>query len=54
MFVVDVYAGLALVVLVVYPLLLKAHGLSVRSFAAGVWPATQLGSCRARPSARCR
>ena len=42
-FVVDVYAGLALVVLVVYPLLLKAHGLSVRSFAAGVWPATQLG-----------
>ncbi|MEZ0494219.1 dicarboxylate/amino acid:cation symporter [Kineococcus sp. TBRC 1896] len=42
-FVIDIYVGLALVLFVVYPVLLKAHGLRVRSFAAGVWPATQLG-----------
>ncbi len=41
-FVVDVYVGLALVIFVVYPVLLRAHGLSVRSFFSGVWPATQL------------
>ncbi|WP_432570560.1 dicarboxylate/amino acid:cation symporter [Kineococcus sp. SYSU DK005] len=41
-FVADVYAGLALVLLVLYPVLLRAHGLSVRRFAASVWPATQL------------
>ncbi|WP_432563547.1 dicarboxylate/amino acid:cation symporter [Kineococcus sp. SYSU DK003] len=41
-FVADVYVGLALVVFVVYPVLLRAHGLSIRSFFAGVWPATQL------------
>jgi len=42
-FVIDVYAGLALVIFVVYPVLLRAHGLGVRDFFAGVWPATQLG-----------
>ena len=41
-FVADVYAGLALVLFVVYPVLLRAHGLGVRDFFAGVWPATQL------------
>lgn len=41
-FVVDVYVGLALVVFGVYPVLLRAHGLSVRGFFAKVWPATQL------------
>ncbi|WP_432491742.1 dicarboxylate/amino acid:cation symporter [Kineococcus auxinigenes] len=41
-FVVDIYVGLALVLFVLYPVLLRAHGLSVRSFFAGVWPATQL------------
>ncbi|WP_432534587.1 dicarboxylate/amino acid:cation symporter [Kineococcus arenarius] len=41
-FVVDVYVGLALVLFVLYPVLLRAHGLSVRRFFAGVWPATQL------------
>ena len=35
--------GLAIVFLVVYPLLIRAHGLSVRAFYSGVWPATQLG-----------
>ncbi|MCQ4120673.1 dicarboxylate/amino acid:cation symporter [Rhodococcus tibetensis] len=42
-FTAAVYIGLALVFLVVYPVLIRAHGLSVRAFYSGVWPATQLG-----------
>jgi len=42
-FVAAVYAGLAIVLLVVYPVLLKLHGLSPRRFYAGAWPAIQLG-----------
>ena len=38
-----VYIGLGLVLLVVYPLLLAAHGLSPRRFFAAAWPAMQLG-----------
>jgi Na+/H+-dicarboxylate symporter len=38
-----VYAGLVLVIGVVYPILLRSHGLSVRRFFAGAWPAIQLG-----------
>jgi Na+/H+-dicarboxylate symporter len=38
-----VYAGLALVLLVVYPVLLRLHGLSPLRFYAGAWPAIQLG-----------
>jgi Na+/H+-dicarboxylate symporter len=38
-----VYLGLALVLLVVYPLILLGHGLSPRRFFAGAWPAIQLG-----------
>ena len=38
-----VYAGLALVLLVVYPVLLRLHGLSVRRWFATAWPAIQLG-----------
>ena len=41
-FVGAVYGGLALVLFVVYPVLLKAHGLSPRRFFAGAWPAIQL------------
>jgi Na+/H+-dicarboxylate symporter len=37
-----VYAGLALVLFVVYPVLLRLHGLSPRRFFAGAWPAIQL------------
>jgi Na+/H+-dicarboxylate symporter len=37
-----VYAGLALVLLVVYPVLLRLHGLSPLRFYAGAWPAIQL------------
>ena len=41
-FVADVYIGMLIVLLGVYPLLLKANGLSILSFARGVWPATSL------------
>ncbi len=37
-----VYAGLALVLFVVYPVLLRLHGLSPVRFFAGAWPAIQL------------
>ncbi|HRO30685.1 MULTISPECIES: dicarboxylate/amino acid:cation symporter [Micrococcaceae] len=42
-FVVAIYIGLALVLLVVYPILAKAHGLSVRQYFTGMWPAFQMG-----------
>lgn len=42
-FTAAVYIGLAVVFFVVYPILLRVHGLSVRNFYSGVWPATQLG-----------
>ncbi|NYJ04416.1 dicarboxylate/amino acid:cation symporter [Petropleomorpha daqingensis] len=38
----SVYIGLALVLFVVYPILLRTHGLGVRNFFAGAWPAIQL------------
>ncbi|WP_222193964.1 dicarboxylate/amino acid:cation symporter [Modestobacter italicus] len=41
-FVGAVYGGLAIVLLVVYPVLLKLHGLSPLRFYAGAWPAIQL------------
>jgi len=37
-----VYVGLFLVLFVVYPILLRSHGLSPRRFFAGAWPAIQL------------
>ncbi|MBK0332349.1 dicarboxylate/amino acid:cation symporter [Brachybacterium sp. MASK1Z-5] len=42
-FVADVYIGMLLVLLVVYPILLRTSGLSIGSFFRGVWPATSLG-----------
>jgi Na+/H+-dicarboxylate symporter len=42
-FVATVYAGLLVVAFVVYPVLVRAHGLSVRQYFSGVWPAVQLG-----------
>ncbi|WP_284980964.1 dicarboxylate/amino acid:cation symporter [Arthrobacter sp. efr-133-TYG-118] len=41
-FTVAIYAGLALVLFVVYPILVKTHGLSVKQYFSGVWPAVQL------------
>ncbi len=38
-----IYLGLGLVLLVVYPALLKANGLSIARFFAAAWPAIQLG-----------
>ncbi len=42
-FTLAIYVGLALVLFVVYPVLIKAHGLSVRQYFSGAWPAIQLG-----------
>ena len=42
-FTLDVYVGMLIVLLVVYPVLLKINGLSIGSFFRGVWPATSLG-----------
>jgi Na+/H+-dicarboxylate symporter len=41
-FTVAIYIGLALVLFVVYPVLVRAHGLSIRQYFSGVWPAVQL------------
>ncbi|MGZ4547193.1 MAG: dicarboxylate/amino acid:cation symporter [Blastococcus sp.] len=41
-FAASVYAGLALVLFVVYPVLLRLHGLAPMRFFAGAWPAIQL------------
>ncbi len=38
-----VYLGLGLVLFVVYPVLIRAHGLSIKQYFTGVWPAVQLG-----------
>ncbi len=42
-FTATVYAGLLVVLLVVYPLILVAHRLSPLRFFAGAWPAIELG-----------
>ena len=42
-FTLAIYTGLAIVLLGVYPILLRAHGLNVRKFFSGAWPAIQLG-----------
>ncbi|WP_034649520.1 dicarboxylate/amino acid:cation symporter [Cellulomonas sp. HZM] len=41
-FAVAIYTGLAIVLFVVYPLILRTNGLSVVSFFRGAWPAIQL------------
>lgn len=43
MFVVAIYVGLALVMFVIYPVVLKTNGLSVSQFFRKVWPLTSLG-----------
>ncbi|MFX0538696.1 dicarboxylate/amino acid:cation symporter [Ornithinimicrobium sp. Y1847] len=42
-FTVAVYVGMLLVVGVLYPLILRLNGLSIRQFFSGAWPAIQLG-----------
>jgi Na+/H+-dicarboxylate symporter len=42
-FTVAVYLGLALVLFVLYPILLRANGLPVLRYFRGAWPAIQLG-----------
>ncbi|TQJ57813.1 Na+/H+-dicarboxylate symporter [Arthrobacter sp. SLBN-83] len=41
-FTVAIYAGLVLVLFVVYPILVRSHGLSIKQYFSGVWPAVQL------------
>ncbi|MFJ3957577.1 dicarboxylate/amino acid:cation symporter [Arthrobacter sp. NPDC090010] len=41
-FTVAIYVGLALVLFVVYPILVRSHGLSIKQYFSGVWPAVQL------------
>ncbi len=41
-FTAAIYVGLALVLFVVYPILLKVHGLSIKRWFATTWPAIQL------------
>ncbi|KRE59161.1 sodium:proton antiporter [Arthrobacter sp. Soil736] len=41
-FTVAIYIGLALVIFGVYPVLVRSHGLSVKQYFSGVWPAVQL------------
>ncbi|GAA5227085.1 dicarboxylate/amino acid:cation symporter [Paeniglutamicibacter antarcticus] len=38
-----IYIGLALVLFVLYPVLVRLHGLSIKQYFSGVWPAVQLG-----------
>ena len=42
-FTAAIYVGLALVLFVVYPVLVRTHGLSIKQYFSGVWPAVQLG-----------
>ncbi|WP_237200551.1 dicarboxylate/amino acid:cation symporter [Rothia nasimurium] len=42
-FVIVLYIGLALVLFVVYPAIVRANGLSVKQYFSGVWPAVQMG-----------
>lgn len=42
-FTLTIYAGLVLVLFVVYPILVRSHGLSIKQYYSGVWPAVQLG-----------
>jgi len=41
-FAVAIYVGLAIVLFVVYPVILKSNGLRIASFFRGAWPAIQL------------
>ena len=41
-FTVAIYVGLALVLFGVYPALVRSHGLSVKQYFSGAWPAIQL------------
>ena len=42
-FTLAIYVGLALVLFALYPVLVRLHGLSIKQYFSGVWPAVQLG-----------
>ena len=41
-FTLAIYIGLALVLFGLYPILVRSHGLSIKQYFSGVWPAVQL------------
>ncbi|GII99858.1 Na+/H+-dicarboxylate symporter [Sediminihabitans luteus] len=41
-FAIAIYTGLAIVLFVVYPIILRSNGLRIRSYFKGAWPAIQL------------
>ena len=41
-FTLAIYVGLALVLFALYPVLVRIHGLSIKQYFSGVWPAVQL------------
>ena len=42
-FTAAIYIGLALVLFALYPVLVRVHGLGIKQYFSGVWPAVQLG-----------
>ncbi len=42
-FTLAIYVGLALVLFALYPVLVRLHGLGIKQYFSGVWPAVQLG-----------
>lgn len=42
-FTAAIYVGLALVLFALYPVLVRAHGLGIKQYFSGVWPAVQMG-----------
>jgi Na+/H+-dicarboxylate symporter len=42
-FVISIYVGLVIILFVVYPIIVRSNGLSIKQYYSGAWPAIQLG-----------
>ncbi|QDZ15971.1 dicarboxylate/amino acid:cation symporter [Humibacter ginsenosidimutans] len=42
-FVISIYVGLVIILFVVYPIIVRTNGLSIKQYYSGAWPAIQLG-----------
>ncbi|WP_414653065.1 dicarboxylate/amino acid:cation symporter [Humibacter sp.] len=42
-FVISIYVGLVIILFVVYPIIVRSNGLSIKQYFSGAWPAIQLG-----------
>ncbi|WP_243064911.1 dicarboxylate/amino acid:cation symporter [Humibacter sp. RRB41] len=42
-FVIAIYIGLVIILFVVYPIIVRTNGLSIKQYYSGAWPAIQLG-----------